>query len=398
MKMKVLKVTEVNSYIKRIFDNDFILSNLSVEGEISNLKYHSSGHIYFSLKDENSKINCVMFKSDAMSVDFKLADGIKIIVKCRLSNYVKDGSYQLYIKEISESGLGSLHIQFENLKKKLNEEGLFSEDHKKAIPKFIRTLGVITSPTGAAIKDIINVTKRRNDNVDIIIYPALVQGAEAYKTLISGIQYFNKTKNVDAIIIGRGGGSLEELWAFNDESLAREIYKSRIPVISAVGHEVDFTICDFVADIRAATPSSAAEIAIVTKESLREELFNIKSMLNKSINKKLDEEKNNLNNIKRFLHINSPQNIIINSYNTIDGLKWRLNKTLKTKIDMEKEIIFRYNKLLQANNPISILDKGFSVIKDSQGNTIKSKEDLKDGVYEIILKDGIEKRKINTLD
>ena len=398
MKMKVLKVTEVNSYIKRIFDNDFILSNLSVEGEISNLKYHSSGHIYFSLKDENSKINCVMFKSDAMSVDFKLADGIKIIVKCRLSNYVKDGSYQLYIKEISESGLGSLHIQFENLKKKLNEEGLFSEDHKKAIPKFIRTLGVITSPTGAAIKDIINVTKRRNDNVDIIIYPALVQGAEAYKTLISGIQYFNKTKNVDAIIIGRGGGSLEELWAFNDESLAREIYKSKTPVISAVGHEVDFTICDFVADIRAATPSSAAEIAIVTKESLREELFNIKSMLNKSINKKLDEEKNNLNNIKRFLHINSPQNIIINSYNTIDGLKWRLNKTLKTKIDMEKEIIFRYNKLLQANNPISILDKGFSVIKDSQGNTIKSKEDLKDGVYEIILKDGIEKRKINTLD
>ncbi len=398
MKMKVLKVTEVNSYIKRIFDNDFILSNLSVEGEISNLKYHSSGHIYFSLKDENSKINCVMFKSDAMSVDFKLADGIKIIVKCRLSNYVKDGSYQLYIKEISESGLGSLHIQFENLKKKLNEEGLFSEDHKKAIPKFIRTLGVITSPTGAAIKDIINVTKRRNDNVDIIIYPALVQGAEAYKTLISGIQYFNKTKNVDAIIIGRGGGSLEELWAFNDEALAREIYKSKTPVISAVGHEVDFTICDFVADIRAATPSSAAEIAIVTKESLREELFNIKSMLNKSINKKLDEEKNNLNNIKRFLHINSPQNIIINSYNTIDGLKWRLNKTLKTKIDIEKEIIFRYNKLLQANNPISILDKGFSVIKDSKGNTIKSKEDLKDGVYEIILKDGIEKRKINTLD
>lgn len=398
MKMKVLKVTEVNSYIKRIFDNDFILSNLSVEGEISNLKYHSSGHIYFSLKDENSKINCVMFKSDAINVDFKLADGIKIIVKCRLSNYVKDGSYQLYIKEISESGLGSLHIQFENLKKKLNEEGLFSEDHKKAIPKFIRTLGVITSPTGAAIKDIINVTKRRNDNVDIIIYPALVQGAEAYKTLISGIQYFNKTKNVDAVIIGRGGGSLEELWAFNDESLAREIYKSKIPVISAVGHEVDFTICDFVADIRAATPSSAAEIAIVTKESLREELFNIKSMLNKSINKKLDEEKNNLNNIKRFLHINSPQNIIINSYNTIDGLKWRLNKTLKTKIDIEKEIIFRYNKLLQANNPISILDKGFSVIKDSQGNTIKSKEDLKDGVYEIILKDGIEKRKINTLD
>jgi exodeoxyribonuclease VII large subunit len=398
MKMKVLKVTEVNSYIKRIFDNDFILSNLSVEGEISNLKYHSSGHIYFSLKDENSKINCVMFKSDASQVDFKLADGIKIIVKCRLSNYVKDGSYQLYIKEISESGLGSLHIQFENLKKKLNEEGLFSEDHKKAIPKFIRTLGVITSPTGAAIKDIINVTKRRNDNVDIIIYPALVQGAEAYKTLISGIQYFNKTKNVDAVIIGRGGGSLEELWAFNDESLAREIYKSKIPVISAVGHEVDFTICDFVADIRAATPSSAAEIAIVTKESLREELFNIKSMLNKSINKKFDEEKNNLNNIKRFLHINSPQNIIINSYNTIDGLKWRLNKTLKTKIDLEKEIIFRYNKLLQANNPISILDKGFSVIKDSQGNTIKSKEDLKDGVYEIILKDGIEKRKINTLD
>lgn len=398
MKIKTLKVTEVNSYIKRIFDNDFILNNLSVEGEISNLKYHTSGHIYFSLKDEASKINCVMFKNDASKVDFNLKDGLNVIVKCRLSTYVKDGSYQLYIREITENGVGDLYVEFEKLKSRLREEGLFSEINKKRIPKYVERVGIITSSTGAAIKDIINVIKRRNDSVNIVLYPALVQGKEAPKSLIKGIKYFNSNENIDVIIIGRGGGSIEELWAFNDEDLAREIYKSRVPVISAVGHEVDFTICDFVSDIRAATPSAAAEIITVDKQNIIEDINNIKSRLDKLISNRINMEKNNLNNIKKILSMNSPINLLVNSYKDIDTLKSRLNKTIELKINKEKEILIRYNSLLQANNPIKILDRGFTVLKDEEGNTINSKVNLVDGLYEIILKDGIEKRRLEKID
>ena len=261
MKLKTLTVTELNNYIKRTLDNDFILNNLLVKGEISNLKYHSSGHIYFSLKDTSSKINCVMFKSNALELDFKLkrygSSGI-----CRCSLYPGLGSMQLYINKLQKEGLGELHIKFEKLKNKLAKEGYFSEENKKAIPIMPKKIGIVTSETGAVIRDIINVTRRRNSLVDIVLYPALVQGEGAYKTIISGIEYFNKNKNVDVIIIGRGGGSIEDLWNFNEEELAKTIFKSKIPIISAVGHEVDFTISDFVSDVRASTPSQAAEIAV----------------------------------------------------------------------------------------------------------------------------------------
>lgn len=400
MKMKTLSITEVNSYIKRIFDNDFILNNLSVQGEISNLKYHSSGHIYFSLKDEGSKINCVMFKSDAYKVDFRLSDGLKVVVKCRLSTYVKDGSYQLYIREISESGLGNLHIEFEKLKNRLKEQGLFNEEYKKEIPSFVQTVGVITSQTGAAIRDIVNVINRRNDSVNIVLYPALVQGAAAPNSLIQGIKYLNKYKEmkIDVIIIGRGGGSLEELWGFNDEKLALEIFKSKIPIVSAVGHEVDFTISDFVADVRAATPSAAAEMVTETKENLLGNINYLRSTLDKSIENRINIEKNNIKNIKKIISLNSPINLVINSYNIIDNLKGRLDKGIEFKIHKEKEILLRYHKLLQANNPISSIEKGFAIIQDSKGKIINKESDLVNGVYDILLRDGKFKRRIEKIE
>src|SRR3712207_3002284 len=246
MYMKALSVSDINNYIKKMMDNDFILNNSLIKGEISNFKIHSSGHIYFSLKDLNSKINCVMFKSYAANLKIIPQDGMKVIVKGRISTYVKGGNYQLYCESIQLDGLGELYIAFEQLKEKLQREGLFDMEHKRPIPKYAKKIGVITSPTGAAIRDIINVTKRRNNSVNLLIYPAIVQGVNASRDVINGIEVLNKRNDIDLIIIARGGGSIEELWTFNDENLARAIYKSSIPVITGVGHEVDYTIVDFV--------------------------------------------------------------------------------------------------------------------------------------------------------
>ena len=269
MKIKTLTVSELNNYIKKTLDNDFILNNLVIRGEISNLKYHSSGHIYFSLKDSISKINCIMFKSNSIELNFRLEEGMEVIVNARCSIYQGTGSLQLYIDRLQKEGIGELYVKFENLKKRLQDEGYFDESYKKEIPNMPRRVGVVTSETGAVIKDIINVTKRRSKLVDIVLYPALVQGEGAYKTIINGIRFFNKRKDIDIIIIGRGGGSIEELWNFNEEELAKEIFKSKIPIISAVGHETDFTIADFVSDYRASTPSQAAEIAVPLESDIR---------------------------------------------------------------------------------------------------------------------------------
>ncbi|MFQ9675172.1 MAG: exodeoxyribonuclease VII large subunit, partial [Clostridium paraputrificum] len=270
MKIKTLTVSEVNNYLKRIIDNDFILNNLSVKGEISNLKYHSSGHIYFSLKDEGGKINCVMFRSKAIMLNLTLEEGMGVVIGGRASIYPQNGSIQLYCDTIEQEGRGELYIKFERLKEKLSKEGYFDEELKKEVPKFPSRVGIVTSPTGAAIRDIINVSRRRNRLVDLVLYPAKVQGIGAYKEVIDGIKYFNRTKSVDVIIIGRGGGSIEELWNFNEEELAKAIFKSKIPIISAVGHEVDFTISDFVSDVRAATPSQGAEIAVPLQSDIED--------------------------------------------------------------------------------------------------------------------------------
>lgn len=388
MKIKTLSVSEVSNYLKKIIDNDFILMNLSVKGEISNLKYHSSGHIYFSLKDEGSKINAIMFRDDKSSLNFKLEEGMSIIVKGRISIYPASGSLQLYVKSVEQEGEGNLFIKFEKLKERLNKEGYFNEEHKKPIPVFPKRIGIITSETGAAVRDIINVSRRRNSLVDLILYPAQVQGKDAYKTLIDGIRYFDENKSVDVIILGRGGGSIEELWNFNEEDLAKEIFKCKIPIISAVGHETDFTISDFVSDLRAATPSQAAEIAVPLEEDLYLNIKGAEEFLNKEIKGLLSKERERVKSLEKMINLQSPKEKIVNSYIEIDNLKKRLNNKILSKIYIEKEKLTGINNLLMANNPISLLNKGYAIIEDEK-EIIKSIEQLKnDKDIEITLKDG----------
>ncbi|MDD7793935.1 exodeoxyribonuclease VII large subunit [Clostridium sp. 'White wine YQ'] len=399
MNIKTLSVTDVNNYIKRIFDNDFILNNLSVKGEISNLKYHSSGHIYFSLKDEFSKVNCVMFKSDASKNEFRMKEGQNIIVKARLSSYVKEGNYQLYVREAQDAGIGDLYSQFENLKNKLKDEGLFDEKHKKNLPSYVKNLGVITSETGAAIKDIINVVHRRNNSIDIFLYPSLVQGESAPESLIKGLKYFNERakEKVDVIIIGRGGGSIEELWAFNNEELAKEIFKSKIPVVSAVGHEVDFTICDFVSDVRAATPSAAAEIISTDKEELLGEIAYIENKLNSAIENKIYNSRIRIEHLEKVLKLNSPKNYLINKYKEVETLKGLLDRGISLKINSEKQNLIKLKNVLEAKSPINVLNRGYVILESDKGKLIKSKEEFTSGEYKINFKDGYKRAEINII-
>lgn len=395
MKIKTLTVTELNSYIKKTLDNDFILNNLLVRGEISNLKYHSSGHIYFSLKDSTSKINCVMFKSNSISLDFKLQEGMEVIANARCSIYPETGSLQLYIEKLQKEGIGELHIKFENLKKQLQKEGYFDEIHKKAIPKMPRRIGVVTSPTGAVIRDIINVSRRRSSFVDIVLYPALVQGEKAYKTIIDGIKFFNTNKNVDVIIIGRGGGSIEELWNFNEEELAKEIFSSKIPIISAVGHEVDFTISDFVSDYRASTPSQAAEIAVPLESDIIKEIENYNKRIKEIAFNKFNYEKERLFNYKKILQLNNPEVILSNSYLEVDNIQDKMKKLINNKIEKEKLRLKSLNDILEAHNPINVLKKGYTIIEDNDKNIISSRKTLKNlEEINIIFKDGNAKGKI----
>lgn len=399
MRIKTLSVSEVNNYIKKILDNDFILNNLSVKGEISNLKYHSSGHIYFSLKDSNGKINCVMFKGKAYDLDFKLEEGMEVVIGASCSIYPLNGSLQLYCNDIRKEGLGELHIKFEKLKAKLLKEGYFDEEYKKPIPLMPMRIGVVTSETGAVISDIINVTRRRSSLVDIVLYPAMVQGPMAYKSIIKGIKYFNSKKTVDLIIIGRGGGSIEELWNFNEEELALEIFKSKLPIISAVGHEVDFTIADFVADMRASTPSQAAELAVPLENDLRSSIKNTIIRMEELTLNKFYEEKNKVDRLNKILSLNSPLNKIVNSYLEVDSLKDRLSRFMTNKIENEKKKVISLNDILQAYNPMNILSKGYSIIQDENKNIISEKENLnKEIKINVILKNGSVKGVFNPVD
>lgn len=389
MNIKTLTVSEVTNYIKRMLDNDFILSNLSVKGEISNLKYHGSGHIYFTLKDNNGKVNCVMFKGSAVSLDFVLEEGMEVVIKGRASIYPATGSFQLYCDEIKKEGLGDLFIKFEKLKEKLSKLGYFDEANKKQLPKYPEKIGIVTSPTGAAISDIINVSSRRSSLVNLVLYPAKVQGINAYKEIIDGINYFNKKKSVDIIIVGRGGGSIEELWNFNEEELAKAIFNSKIPIISAVGHEIDFTISDFVADVRAATPSQGAEIAVPLSSDIKAKIYDSARLLDRKIDDKLKICKGDLAGAERILNIHSPIAKISNSYLELDKLQNRLNYMIKTKIKREKNQIENLNNLLFAHNPIKVISKGYAIIEDDEKNLITSKEQLKERInLKICLKDG----------
>lgn len=387
MKIRVLEVSEVNEYIKKVFLDDPILNSVKVRGEISNFKIHSSGHVYLTLKDNKSKIRCMIYRSD-YNKDLELDNGSKIVADGYISNYVSDGSYQLYMKNVSLEGVGNLYLDFLKLKEKLDKEGLFSNYYKKPIPRFPKSIGVVTSETGAVIGDIINVISRRYPKVAIKLYPALVQGKDSVSSLIAGINFFNLEYPVDTIIIGRGGGSLEELWSFNDEDLARAIFASSIPVISAVGHETDFTICDFVSDERAPTPSAAAEIATPNlADLLREQDLMAKRMTN-SINNRIILEKHRLrSSMDRFSQY-ADRYMLGDRYIALDMILDKIDSSFTKYIQKKREEMNLYGVKMSSLNPFSIFDRGYS-IAEKEGRIVSTIRDIDQGdKLKINLKDG----------
>ena len=387
MKLRALDISEANSYIKRILTNDPILYNLRVKGEISNFKVHSSGNVYLSLKDEKSKLNCIIFKSN-YDKSLNLDNGVKIIATGYISVYERDGAYQLYINEVEIEGIGNLYIEFNKLKEKLKNEGLFDSKYKKQIPKIPRSIGVVTSPTGAVIRDIINVTKRRFPKVDIKLYPVNVQGDKSAEDICSGIEFFNRMKNVDTIIIGRGGGSLEELWSFNEEIVAREIFKSKIPIISAVGHETDFTICDFVSDMRAPTPSAAAEIATPDLSEIYYKLDNIKNRMNRSLNNQVILDNEKLNNTFDKINNHMKNYIIRDKVIQLDQIYDKINFRLEQNLETSKEKLSKKAALLHNLSPLATISRGYSIV-EKKGYVINSIEEVNvNDEINITLKDG----------
>ena len=387
MKLRALDISEANSYIKRILTNDPILYNLRVKGEISNFKVHSSGNVYLSLKDEKSKLNCIIFKSN-YDKSLNLDNGVKIIATGYISVYERDGAYQLYINEVEIEGIGNLYIEFNKLKEKLKNEGLFDSKYKKQIPKMPRSIGVVTSPTGAVIRDIINVTKRRFPKVDIKLYPVNVQGDKSAEDICSGIEFFNRTENVDTIIVGRGGGSLEELWSFNEEIVAREIFKSKIPIISAVGHETDFTICDFVSDMRAPTPSAAAEIATPDLSEIYYKLDNIKNRMNRSLNNQVILDNEKLNNTFDKINNHMKNYIIRDKVIQLDQIYDKINFRLEQNLETSKEKLSKKAALLHNLSPLATISRGYSIV-EKKGHVINSIEEVNvNDEINITLKDG----------
>ena len=388
MKLRALDISEVNSYIKRILTNDPILYNLRVKGEISNFKVHSSGNVYLSLKDEKSKLNCIIFKSN-YDKSLNLDNGVKIIA----SGYIS-----VYINEIEIEGIGNLYIEFNKLKEKLKKEGLFDTKYKKEIPKMPRSIGVITSPTGAVIRDIINVTKRRFPKVDIKLYPVNVQGDKSASDICEGIEFFNRMENVDTIIVGRGGGSLEELWSFNEEIVAREIFKSKIPIISAVGHETDFTICDFVSDMRAPTPSAAAEIATPDLSEIYYKLNTIKNRMNRSLNNQVILDNEKLNNTFDKINNYMKNYIVRDKVIQLDQIYDKIKLRLEQKLETSKEKLSKKAALLHNLSPLATISRGYSIV-EKNGQVINSIEEVNitDDIN-ITLKDGSLECNVNKIN
>ncbi|MCI7206344.1 MAG: exodeoxyribonuclease VII large subunit [Clostridium sp.] len=397
MKLRALDISEVNSYIKRILTNDPILYNLRVKGEISNFKVHSSGNVYLSLKDEKSKLNCIIFKSN-YDKSLNLDNGVKIIASGYISVYERDGAYQLYINEVEIEGIGNLYIEFNKLKEKLKKEGLFDTKYKKEIPKMPRSIGVITSPTGAVIRDIINVTKRRFPKVDIKLYPVNVQGDKSASDICEGIEFFNRMENVDTIIVGRGGGSLEELWSFNEEIVAREIFKSKIPIISAVGHETDFTICDFVSDMRAPTPSAAAEIATPDLSEIYYKLNTIRNRMNRSLNNQVILDNEKLNNTFDKINNYMKNYIVRDKVIQLDQIYDKIKLRLEQKLETSKEKLSKKAALLHNLSPLATISRGYSIV-EKNGQVINSIEEVNitDDIN-ITLKDGSLECNVNKIN
>ena len=372
-------VSQVNEYIKMLIEDEIQLQDMYVSAEISNFKHHSTGHMYFTLKDESSEIRAVMFRAYASRLNFRVENGMKVLVHARVGVYEKAGSYQLYVDSMQPDGIGALYLAYEQLKSKLASEGLFNEEYKKPLPKFPKRIGVITSPTGAAIRDIIKVATRRCPLSDIILYPAAVQGRESAFELTRAIEHFNLINNVDVIIIGRGGGSLEDLWSFNDEALARAIFASDIPVVSAVGHEIDFTICDFVADVRAATPSHAAELVTPNCEELRIRIDNIYTSLKNTVLGTLSEYRLLIDGYMKSKALKDPMYLFDEKRMRLVDTTDKLFNAMNYKNKELRSTLTTVSASLTALNPLAVLARGYGAVFNNENGVIKSVENVRIG-------------------
>ena len=372
-------ITEINEYISRKLESGGDLEKIWLKGEISNFKAHTSGHLYLTLKDENSVIRAVMFKGAASGLLFKPEDGMKVLARCSIKVYLAGGGYQAYISEMKVDGIGDLHVAFEQLKLKLAAEGLFDVSRKKALPRFPRRIGIVTSPTGAAIRDMLNIMNRRTKYPEILIYPTLVQGPDAPPQIVEGIKYFNDTKSVDVIITGRGGGSIEDLWAFNDENVAREIAKSEIPVISAVGHEVDFTIADFVADLRAATPSEAAERAVPDDIETKTRLLTAKDKLVAGLKNAVTEKRGLLQSLNMERVSAGLEKSIEDRRLKNDQLTDDLIRAINLIIERKGQQLLVAASGLDNLSPLAVLKRGYSIAFGSEGKPITATKNVKIG-------------------
>lgn len=388
-KPRVLSVSQINFYIKSIIENDGSLQFVLVTGEISNLTVHQrSGHIYLSLKDSNSVISAVMFAGNARRLKFRLENGMKVICRGRISVYEPSGRYQLYIEDMQPDGVGALTLAFEQLKKSLAQKGLFDNAHKKPLPKFPKTIGVITSPTGAAVQDITNIIRRRFPSADIVLAPVLVQGESAPEQLVRAVNEFSASKIADVVIIGRGGGSAEDLWAFNDEQLAYAVYNCETPIISGVGHETDFTICDFVADVRASTPSAAAELAVPDRQELMSYYFKQKQYISAMLDRKIKTAQLRLENQQRRMSASSPKLKAEQLEKQLSAKSEKLTRFMNIYIsDKENKLIAAKGKL-DGLNPLNVLNRGYAIAEKDE-KIITSSKQLKNGDdFTVILSDG----------
>lgn len=381
-------VSHLNQYIKDKIADDEYLNNILVKGEISNFKNHYTGHMYFTLKDEKALIKCVMFKSYAQKLNFMPKDGMKVFLFGGVSVFERDGVYQIYAKAMEQDGLGDLYTKYQELKSKLEEQGLFDEEHKMPIPKVPKVIGVLTSQTGSVIRDIINVSTRRNPDVVIRLFPVPVQGEGAAERIADGIEYMNRNKLADVLILARGGGSLEDLWPFNEEIVAHSIYHSEIPIISAVGHETDFTIADFVADLRAPTPSAAAELAVPDRYEVKQKIITYQNRLRMALLKKVEVIKLRYEKSMSSFVFKEPTRRVQENYLRIDNQVKRLENVIKAKQEKEKTKYVELSAKLDAYSPLKTLARGYSITQ-KEGKVVKSHKDLKSGdVVELRFTDG----------
>lgn len=385
----VYTVEQVNKYIKNIITQDFLLSRIYVRGEVSNCKYHTSGHIYFSLKDESGTLSCVMFAGNRKGLSFSMKDGQQVVVLGSVQIFEKAGKYQLYAREILLDGAGRLYEEYMRLKKELEEMGMFATEYKQPIPAYIQRLGVVTAPTGAAVQDIRNIASRRNPYVQVILYPALVQGEGAADSIVRGIQALDRL-GVDAMIVGRGGGSIEELWAFNEEKVARAIFECRTPVISAVGHETDTTIADYVADLRAPTPSAAAELAVKDIRELSERMEAYRQQLNQSFAWRLEQYRNRLEQMRGRLRLASPRQQLFERRMRLMELQNGLEQAMEDKLKSRRNQLDLYIERFHGLSPLLKLQQGYSYTEGSDGKAVTSIRQAAEGdVLRIHVTDGV---------